>query len=212
MNNNELACCIVGDMLEMGAIKFNFIDPFIWTSGIKSPIYCDNRASLSNIDLRNKIKEAYIKIAESEFTDIEVIAGVATGGIPQGVMIADRLNLPFVYVRREAKEYGLGNTVEGYFEPQQKVLIIEDLVSTGGSSIKALNALKEKGADVLGMVAAFSYELPVAYETFNKNNCKLFTITTFSVIKDVALEKGYLSEEELIKLNQWHKNPQEYKW
>ena len=210
--NNELPRTIVHKLLEIKAIKFNFKEPFIWTSGIKSPVYCDNRASLSNHDLRSMIRDAYVKIIEDTFPDVEVIAGVATGAIAQGALVADKLDLPFIYVREKRKDYGLMKIIEGRFEKGQKAVILEDHISTGGSSLKAWEALKDEKVNVLGMVAAFSYDFLETRKKFDEKNYKLCTISTFSMIKDVALEEGYISEEEIHKLDEWHKNPEKYKF
>jgi len=193
-------------MLKIGAIKFNFEEPFIWTSGIKSPVYCDNRAALSDYNLRSMIRDAYVKIIKDMFPDVEIIAGVATGAIAQGVLVADELNLPFIYVREKKKEYGLTKIIEGHFEKGQKVVILEDLISTGGSSLKAWEVLNDEKMNVLGMVAAFSYNFLETRKKFIEKNYKLYTISTFSMIKDVALEEGYISEEEIMKLDEWYKN------
>jgi len=204
--NDKYSSIIVHKLLEVRAIKFNFQDPFTWTSGIKSPVYCDNRVSLSDHVLRSMIKEAYTSIIKDKFPDAEVIAGVATGAIAQGALVADQLNLPFIYVREKRKEYGLMKIIEGHFEKGQKVVILEDHISTGGSSLRACEELKIAEAHVLGMVAAFSYDFSTTKEKFNKNNCQLHVISTFSTIKNVAFEKGYISKEEAYQLDEWHNN------
>ena len=210
LNMSELAYIIARRLLEIEAIKFNFKKPFIWTSGWKSPVYCDNRASLSNHDLRSMVRDAYVEIIRDKFPDVEVIAGVATGAIAQGVLVADKLNLPFVYVRDKRKEHGLKRIIEGNLEKGQKVVILEDLVSTGGSSLKAWDELKDADADVLGMIAAFSYDFDATKKKFIRNNYTLETISTFLIIKDIALKEGYVTKEEFVKLETWHKNPQDY--
>ena len=193
-------------MLKIGAIKFNFTDLFTWTSGIKSPVYCDNRVALSNCNIRNTVRDGYIEIIRKEFPDVEVIAGVATGAIAQGALIADRLNLPFIYVREKRKEHGLKKIIEGYFEKGQKIVIIEDLISTGGSSIKSFNELIQEEADVLGMAAAFSYDFLSTREKFINAACKVYTISTFLTIKETALKEGYINKDEYYKLEDWHKS------
>ena len=203
---NELAHSIVEKLLEMQAIKFNFKEPFVWTSGIKSPVYCDNRASLSNHELRTMISNAYTDIVRNNFPDVEVIAGVATGAIAQGALVADKLKLPFIYVREKRKEHGMKRIIEGNLEKGQKVVIIEDHISTGGSSLKAWDELVNAEADVLGMVAAFSYCFPETKERFEKNGYNLKTISTFLTIKDVALKEGFITEDESIILEKWHEN------
>ena len=204
--NEEYSYRIASLLLKIGAVKFNFKNPFTWTSGIKSPVYCDNRVSLSNHNLRSMVKDAYVKIIKDEFPDIEVLAGVATGAIAQGALVADKLNLPFIYVREKRKEHGLMKLIEGHFDKGQKVVILEDHISTGGSSLRAWDELIIAEADVVGMVAAFSYDFPVTKEKFSSNNCKLCTISTFSTIKDAALKEGYITEEEVEKLDKWHKS------
>ena len=207
---NELAYTIAKSLLEMRAIKFNFKEPFVWTSGWKSPVYCDNRCSLSDYNLRTMISNAYAEIIKNNFPDAEVIAGVATGAIAQGALVADRLKLPFIYVREKRKEHGLKKIIEGSLEKGQKVVIIEDLVSTGGSSLKALEELKAAEADVLGMVAAVSYDFSSTKGKFEKSNCQLETISSFLTIKDVALKEGYITKEDVVSLENWHNNPQDY--
>ena len=202
---NELADIIARNFLEIGVVKFNFKEPFVWTSGLKSPVYCDNRASLSNHNLRSMVRDAYVEIVKDKFPDVELIAGVAAGAIAQGALVADKLGLPFVYVREKRKEHGLKRIVEGHLEKGQKTVIIEDLISTGGSSIRALEELKIAQANVLGVIAAFSYGFPDTIEKFDTNNCKLYTISTFMMIKNIALEKGYINKEEAVKLDEWYK-------
>ena len=207
---NNLSRIIVQNLLEIKAIKFNFNDPFVWTSGWKSPVYCDNRMSLSNHQIRTLIKDAYVQVVQEKFPCAELIAGVATGAIAQGALVADKLNLPFVYVRERAKEHGLKKIIEGHLEPGQKAVVIEDHISTGGSSLKALQELRNAGANVLGMVAVFSYGFPIAKDKFEENNCRLFTLSDFSTIVDVAYNDGYVTEKERDELNKWHENPQEF--
>ena len=207
---NELAHKIAKILLEMQAIRFNFDSPFTWTSGWKSPVYCDNRAALSNHNLRGIVRDAYVEIIREKFPDVELIAGVATGAIAQGALVADQLELPFVYVREKRKEHGLQKIIEGHFEKGQKTVILEDLISTGGSSLRAWDELIIADANVLGMVAAFSYDFAETKKKFNENNYKLETISTFLTIKDVALNEGYITKEESIQLELWHSNPQSY--
>ena len=203
MTRKEYANSVALNLLKIEAIKFNFENPFTWTSGIKSPVYCDNRLSLSNVDLRNMIKEAYTLIIQEEFPEVEVIAGVATGAIAQGVLVADKLDLSFVYVRDKPKSFGMGKTVEGALEEGKKTVILEDLVSTGGSSLKVMEELRKLGANVLGMVATLSYNLPIAEKNFSQNNCKLFTISDFSTLLKIAHETGYISKEQIDILYKW---------
>ena len=210
MDKFELSYSVSRNLLQIKAIKFNFAEPYTWASGWKSPVYCDNRISLSDSSVRSLIRDAYVNIIQTEFPDVEVIAGVATGAIAQGALVADQLNLPFVYVREKAKDHGLKKLIEGVLKPEQKTVIIEDLVSTGGSSLKVAQELRNAEANVLGMAAIFTYEFPVAIDRFKENHCKLYTISTFSTLIHVALEDGYISKEEADKLRKWHLNPQAY--
>ena len=204
--SHEIAC----NLLKIGAIKFNFENPFTWTSGIKSPVYCDNRLSLSYVKVRSLIRDAYIQVIQEKFSDVQLIAGVATGAIAQGVLVADKLGLSFVYVRDTAKKYGLNKSIEGFMEERQRTVIIEDHISTGGSSIKVLEELKKEGANVLGMVAILSYGFPEAVNALHKNNCILYTLSNFSILKEIAFKEGYITKEEMYKLDKWHENPREY--
>ena len=210
MDRIELSRAVARNLLNIKAIKFNFEQPFVWASGWKSPIYCDNRVSLSDCKVRSLICDGYVNIVQTEFPDTEVIAGVATGAIAQGVLVADKLNVPFVYVREKPKDHGMKKTIEGVIKPKLKTVIIEDLVSTGGSSLNAAKELRNAGADVLGMVAIFSYGFPLAIERFKENNCKLHTLSSLSALIDVAMEEGYITVKEIDNLNKWHNNPQYY--
>ena len=210
MDNLERSRLISSGLLQMKAIKFNFKEPFIWASGWKSPMYCDNRISLSDCHLRSMIRDAYVEVIQKKFPEVEIIAGVATGAIAQGALVADKLNFPFIYVREKAKDHGMKKLIEGKLEPGQKTVIIEDLISTGGSSLKVAEELSKAQANVLGMVAIFSYEFSTAIEKFNQNNCQLYTLSTFSMLQDVALVDGYITGEDVEKLSEWRKNPQAY--
>ena len=203
---NGIENLIARNLLKIEAIKFNFDEPFTWTSGIKSPVYCDNRMSLSYPEIRSLVKDAYVKTIQDNFPDVELIAAVATGGIAQGALVADITNLPLVYIRDKAKEFGLKKSIEGTFRKGQKTVILEDLVSTGKSSLLALDALRNAEAEVLGMVATISYELPVAKKQFMDKNCKLFTLSSFSILVEEALNIGYITKEEADQLDQWHKS------
>ena len=210
MDKLELSRSISRNLLQIKAIKFNFREPYIWASGWKSPIYCDNRISLSNHQVRSMIRDGYVAVIREMFPEVEVIAGVATGAIAQGALVADKLSVPLVYVREKAKDHGLMKLIEGKIEPEQKTVIIEDLISTGGSSLKVVNELRKVGANVLGMVSIFSYEFPIAIEKFNESNCKLYTLSSFSMLQEVAFEDGYITKDEIEKLHQWRQNPQDY--
>ena len=203
---NEFAHPIARNLLKIKAVRFSFNEPFTWTSGIKSPVYCDNRLSLSYPELRNMIRDAYVKTVQDYFPDVEVIAGVATGAIAQGALVADRLDKSLIYIRDKAKDFGLKKSIEGEIKEGQKVVIIEDLVSTGKSSLKAFEELRNVGADVLGMVAILSYNLPIAEKRFKDSNLTLITLSTFSILMEEALQGGYITEEESDKLDKWCKS------
>jgi orotate phosphoribosyltransferase len=210
MENFGTSQLIIHNLLKIKAIQFNFDTPYTWASGWKSPIYCDNRLSLSESAVRSFICDAYIEIAKAKFPDIQVVAGVSTGAIAQAALVADKLNLPLVYVREKPKGHGMMKTIEGRLEAGQKAVVIEDLVSTGGSSLKVVQEIRKVDAIVLGMIAIFSYEFPTAVENFEKNNCKLYTLAKFSDLINVALSEGYITDIEAKQIDAWHKNPQDY--
>ena len=182
-------------------------NPFTWASGWKSPIYCDNRKTLSFPEVRSYIRDSFTTLIKKLYPQANLIAGVATGAIAHGVLAADKLGLPFIYVRSGAKEHGLGNQIEGYFEPGQKVVVIEDLISTGGSSLSAVKALKEAGCDVLGMVAIFTYEFKKASDGFSAENCTIHTLSNYSVLIDSALMTWYIGQSEVETLKKWRADP-----
>jgi orotate phosphoribosyltransferase len=194
-------------LLQVKAIKLNPSDPFQWASGWKSPIYCDNRVTLSYPPVRIFLKEEIAKIVEREFGKPDVIAGVATGAIAIGMLVAQELGVPFVYVRPEAKKHGRKNQVEGHLESGQNVVVIEDLISTGASSLNAVDALKEAGAVVKGMVAIFSYGFNIAKENFKNKNINLVTLSNYENLLEQALESNYISKNELITLHEWSREP-----
>jgi len=194
-------------LLQIKAIKLQPSNPFTWASGWKSPIYCDNRKTLSFPEVRSFISDSFAEMVMELYPQAELIAGVATGAIAHGALVADKLNLPFVYARTEAKAHGLGNQVEGYYEQGQKVVIVEDLISTGGSSLKAFKALKEAGCEPLGMVAIFTYEFKVASDQFESEGCKLNTLCRYSALLDTAVETGYINNADVETLTQWRINP-----
>jgi orotate phosphoribosyltransferase len=196
-----------GFLLQINAIKLQPSNPFTWASGWKSPIYCDNRKTLSFPEVRSSIRDSFVDLVRDLYPDAEVIAGVATGAIAHGVLVADKLGLPFIYVRSGAKEHGLGNQIEGYFEKGQKVVVIEDLISTGGSSLGAVKALREAGCEVLGMLAIFTYEFSKAQDAFAAENCKLDTLSSYSVLIGEAVSTGYIGEAEVETLKRWRENP-----
>jgi orotate phosphoribosyltransferase len=209
--NNIVAREVAEYLLEIKAVVLNPSQPFTWTSGIKSPIYCDNRKTLSFPKVRSFIKASFADIISDEYTGTEVIAGVATAGIPHGVLVADVLNLPFVYVRDKPKGHGLENQIEGKLEKGQKVFVIEDLISTGGSSLKAVDALRDAGAEVLGLGAIFTYGFEKAAKAFEQTGCKYFTLSSYEILLDKAIEESYIKPEEKSELMEWYKDPESWR-
>lgn len=201
---------IAGMLLDVEAIRLNIEKPFKWSSGWNSPIYCDNRISLSFPEVRTKIKHALVDAIKTNYPEVEAIAGVATAGIPQGALVADQLGIPFVYVRSKPKGHGMENMIEGKITPGQKVVLIEDLVSTGGSSLKAAAALKETGFEVLGMAAIFTYGFDVADQNFEDAGISLTCLSNYSLLLEEALRRGVIKEEALETLNSWRSNPGEW--
>ena len=197
-------------LLKVKAIKLQPTNPFTWASGWKSPFYCDNRKTLSYPDLRSFVKIETSRLIMEQFPEAEAVAGVATGAIPQGAMGADTLNLPFVYVRSKPKDHGLENLIEGELKPGTKVVVVEDLISTGGSSLKAVEAIRNYGCEVVGMVASYTYGFDVAEKAFSDANVKLVTLTNYEAVVAQALSTGYIKEEEVELLNQWRKNPSQW--
>jgi orotate phosphoribosyltransferase len=201
---------LAGYLLQIKAIKLNVQQPFTWASGLKSPIYCDNRTTLSFPELRSFIKEQFVRTIKQNFDNTELIAGVATGGIAQGAMVADALGLPFAYVRSDKKAHGLTNQVEGIVNAGQRVVVIEDLVSTGGSSLNAVKALRDMGANVLGMCAIFTYGLAIASSNFANLACPLYSLTNFETLLQKARIQNYIGQHELESLLEWQKNPADW--
>jgi orotate phosphoribosyltransferase len=195
-------------LLECRAVELRPDKPFQWASGWKSPIYCDNRKTLSYPEIRNFIKDSFVTLIKEKYFSTEAIAGVATGAIAQGALVADALDLPFFYVRPEPKSHGLENLIEGDPQPGQRVVVIEDLVSTGGSSLKAVEALRRFGCEVSGMLAVFTYGFPIATENFGKAGCVLTTLSNYEALLELALELKYIREDTLDVLQQWRKNPE----
>lgn len=197
-------------LLQVKAIKLQPNNPFTWASGWLSPFYCDNRKTLSYPELRNYVKlELVHKVLEC-FPEAEVVAGVATGAIAQGALVADELNLPFVYVRSKPKDHGLENLIEGDLKPGMKVVVIEDLISTGGSSLKAVEAIRSNACEVIGMVASYTYGFPVAENAFREANVRLETLTDYEHVVAEALATGYISEHDVEVLHDWRQAPD--KW
>lgn len=198
-------------LLQIKAIKLNPNKPFTWASGWKSPIYCDNRLTLSYPSVRVFLKEEIAKIVELQYGKPDIIAGVATGAIAMGVLVAQQLGVPFVYVRPEPKKHGRQNQVEGHLEKGQNVVVIEDLISTGNSSLQAVEALKDAGAVIKGMVAIFTYGFDVATKNFTDKNISLVTLSNYKYLLEQALDSNYINENELVTLKEWSANPSEWK-
>jgi orotate phosphoribosyltransferase len=194
-------------LLQIKAIKLQPSNPFTWASGWKSPIYCDNRKTLSFPEVRTYIRDSFASLITALYPQAEMIAGVATGAISHGALAADKLGLPFIYVRSGAKEHGLGNQIEGYYEKGQKVVVVEDLISTGGSSLNAVKALREAGCEVLGMIAIFTYEFDKASDGFASEKCALNTLCNYSVLIDTAVKTGYITESDVVTLKKWREDP-----
>ena len=198
-------------LLKIKAIKLQPNDPFTWASGWKSPFYCDNRKTLSYPDLRSYVKLELTHTILAHFPQAEAVAGVATGAIPQGALVADALMLPFVYIRNKPKDHGLENLIEGELNPGTKVVVVEDLISTGGSSLKAVEAVRKSGCEVIGMVASYAYGFDVAKEAFTNANVELVTLTDYDHVVAEALETGYITSDDVQLLNEWRKDPANWK-
>ncbi len=207
---DEIALETAKFLLQIKAIKLNNENPFTWASGRKSPIYCDNRITLSYPNIRTFIRQQFVKVINDAFGDIDVIAGVATGGIAQGVLVAQELGKPFVYVRAEEKKHGLTNQIEGEIKDGQSVVVVEDLVSTGKSSLIAVRALREAKCTVKGMAAIFTYNLDVANENFKNEDVRLVTLTNYNKLIEKAVEEDFIQEKDLESLRMWKLNPE--KW
>lgn len=209
MNKNEsLAQDTAEFLLQIKAIKLDANNPFTWSSGIKSPIYCDNRKILSYPKIRTFVRQEFVKMINEEFGDIDLIAGVATGAIAHGALVAQDLGVPFVYVRAAKKDHGMENLIEGVAESGQSVVVIEDLVSTGNSSLSAVAALREAGCNVKGMVAIFTYGLKSAVQKFKADKCPLYTLTNYDQLIKHALTKSYIKDSDLQSLIKWRENPE----
>ena len=198
-------------LLDVKAIKLQPNDPFTWASGWKSPFYCDNRKTLSFPDLRTFVKLQLVHTVLAHFPEADAVAGVATGAIAQGALVADTLNMPFVYVRSKAKDHGMQNLIEGELAPGAKVVVVEDLISTGGSSLKAVAALREAGYEVVGMVASYTYGFPVAAQAFADAGVRLETLTDYDHVVAQALATGYIAETDVELLHEWRKDPANWK-
>ncbi|MBK9328120.1 MAG: orotate phosphoribosyltransferase [Sphingobacteriales bacterium] len=210
MENNAYKETLAEYLLQIKAIQLNTQNPFIWASGIKSPVYCDNRKLLSYPEVRNFVKDGLISLLNEYFPHTDCIAGVATAGIPHGAIIADELNLPFIYVRSKPKEHGLTNTIEGDLRHGQRVLVVEDTISTGGSSLKAVSDLRAAGAEVIGMIAIYKYGFESAKQKFDAEGVVLKTLTNYEFLIRAAAKGGYISSDELETLNTWQTNPHDW--
>lgn len=211
MENNTLKRNFASKLLRIKAIKLQPNEPFTWASGWKSPFYCDNRKTLSYPDIRTFVKVGMVHAILKHFPEADVIAGVATAGIPQAALIADVLNMPLIYVRSKPKDHGLENLIEGEMKEGAKVVVIEDLISTGGSSLKAVEAIRKAGGDVVGMVASYTYGFPVAAQAFKDANVKLVTLTDYDHVVAEALATGYIQESDIELLNEWRKDPSNWR-
>ncbi|WP_026263892.1 orotate phosphoribosyltransferase [Paenibacillus terrigena] len=203
----QIPAQIAKHLLTIEAVALRPNQPFTWTSGIKSPIYCDNRLTMSFPEIRETIAEGFAAIIRAQYPDAEVIAGTATAGIPHAAWVAQKLNLPMAYIRDKAKGHGKENLIEGVIKPGQKVVVIEDLISTGGSSLKAAVAVKEAGATPLGVLAIFSYQLDKATSAFEEAGIPLQTLSNYTALMDVAVELGYVQAEDLATLKAWREDP-----
>lgn len=204
---DTLKSAFASRLLKINAIKLQPNNPFTWASGWKSPFYCDNRKTLSYPELRNYVKIELVHTILDHFPEVEAIAGVATGAIPQGALVADALNLPFVYVRNKPKDHGLENLIEGELKAGMKVVVVEDLISTGGSSLKAVEAIRNNACEVIGMVASYTYGFPVAKKAFKDAQIKLVTLTDYEHVVDEALKTGYIDDSDVEVLHEWRKDP-----
>ncbi|MDY5119454.1 MAG: orotate phosphoribosyltransferase [Muribaculaceae bacterium] len=207
---NNLNRILAEKLLSISAIKLQPDNPFIWASGWNSPIYTDNRKTLSYPDVRSFIKVELARVIVENFGNANAIAGVATGAIAQGALVADTLALPYVYVRSSPKDHGLENLIEGNLKPGQKVVVIEDLISTGGSSLKAVEAIRNAGCDVVGMVAIFSYDFPIAAERFKKAGVKVIALSNYNAMLEAALAIDYIKESDIETLKEWRKDPENW--
>ena len=206
-NKSEIEQQVAEFLLQIKAIKLQPDNPFTWASGWKSPIYCDNRVTLSHPTIRTYIRQKLVQIIQEEFGSVGCIAGVATAGIPQGVLVAQELGLPFIYVRSKPKDHGTGSMIEGEVIPGQRVVVVEDLISTGKSSLQAVQALKDAGCAVAGLAAIFSYGFDQATENFNEAKCKFFTLSNYNALLKYAEENNYISRDESEILRKWRVSP-----
>ncbi len=207
---NSVDKLLAKKLLSVSAVKLQPKNPFTWASGWKSPIYTDNRKTLSFPEVRSFVKVELTRLIKEKFAEFDVIAGVATGAIAQGALIADELDMPYVYIRSAAKDHGMGNLIEGEIKPGQKVVVVEDLISTGGSSLKAVEAVRQAGCEVVGMVAIFTYGFPLAEEKFNEAGVTLYTLSNYNAVLEAAAETGYINNEDIETLKVWRENPSQW--
>jgi orotate phosphoribosyltransferase len=203
---------IANHLLTIGAVSLSPNDPYTWSSGIKSPIYCDNRLTLSYPSIRNEIANGLSQLIRDSFSDVDVIAGTATAGIPHAAFISDRLNLPMVYVRSKAKGHGTWKQIEGQVKAGQKVVVVEDLISTGGSVLNAVEALRKENVEVIGVVAIFTYELAKGKEMFKEDGVEVQTLTDFSTLLNVAKDQNIINNNDVARLMQWSTDPDNASW
>ena len=208
---NTLETIFAAKLLDVKAIKLQPNAPFTWASGWKSPFYCDNRKTLSFPTLRSCVKIELARLVMEQFPEANAVAGVATGAIAQGALVADELGLPFAYVRSKPKDHGLANLIEGELPVGAKVVVVEDLISTGGSSLKAVEALRNAGFEVVGMVASYTYGFDVAKQAFEEAKVQLLTLTNYEAVLEAALQTGYISKDQIPTLNEWRSNPSEWR-
>ena len=209
--SNKSKLAVAAELLRIKAVKLQPEQPFTWASGWKSPFYCDNRKTLSFPELRTRVKLGLANLILNEFPEADIVAGVATGAIAQGALVAEELGKPFVYVRPKAKDHGMGNQIEGDVYPGAKVVVVEDLVSTGLSSLRAVDALRAAGVEVVGMVASFTYGFSVATEAFENAGVKLITLTNYEAVVEAAKETNYITEDVMPTLQEWRANPSEWR-
>ncbi|MBR5240663.1 MAG: orotate phosphoribosyltransferase [Muribaculaceae bacterium] len=207
---NSVDKLLAKKLLSVSAVKLQPKNPFTWASGWKSPIYTDNRKTLSFPEVRSFVKVELTRLIKEKFAEFDVIAGVATGAIAQGALIADELDMPYVYIRSAAKDHGMGNLIEGEIKPGQKVVVVEDLISTGGSSLKAVEAVRQAGCEVVGMVAIFTYGFPLAEEKFKEAGVTLYTLSNYNAVLEAAAETGYINNEDIETLKVWRENPSQW--
>lgn len=208
--NKENALSVAENLLQIKAVVLSPQQPFTWSSGLRAPIYCDNRKTLSFPKIRTFIRQQFVEIINDEFGNIDLIAGVATGAIAHGVLVAQELGLPFVYVRQQEKKHGTGSKIEGHFDTGQSVIVIEDLISTGKSSFAAADTLKEAGCKVKGLLSIFTYNLKLAQNLINSSDIRVFSLTDYNVLIEKAVESNYITESDHSSLLEWRKGPE--KW